>query len=276
MRKSKLLMEVSNGVFLLKKDFDQESNWRSDNCYKFIYSLNGAMTYQTNRNQLILYEQQFILFNPQEEHKQLAVDDKKFLIELNPSFLNEIARFLSPMHYDIQFASFVQKYPQLTNWVQFVLQYVQLEQDEITESTEIFLEHSITQLALILVKSAVGTHTNDINIHTHRTIHPELYKTISAMKENFQHAWTLDEMANVSRLSKYQFAHFFKEIIGISPYSWLQIYRIIRSQEMLKNTDKTILNIAMECGFSSVAIYNQLFKRLYGITPGLFRRMVRR
>nr|WP_245347912.1 helix-turn-helix transcriptional regulator [Oceanobacillus polygoni] len=81
-------------------------------------------------------------------------------------------------------------------------------------------------------------------------------------------------MAKVSRLSKFQFAHYFKDITGISPYSWLQTYRVVRSQEMLKKTNKTVLKIAMDCGFSSVTVYNQLFKRLYGITPGTFREMV--
>ena len=71
---TKLLLENNNGVFLYKKDFDQESNWRSDDCYKFIYSLKGTIDYQTNRRQLTLHDQQFILFNPQDEHKQLPSD----------------------------------------------------------------------------------------------------------------------------------------------------------------------------------------------------------
>lgn len=274
MCKTKFLMEVPNGVFLLKKDFNQEGNWRSDRCYKFIYAVNGGMSYQTKRTQLTLDEQQFIMFNPQDEHKQIAVDKIKFLIELNPSFLNQVAKSLSPVHYGIQFASCTQRYPLITNWVKFVLDYFELEKDNKTESMELFLDHSFTQLALILVESAVGSHTQDINLNLYKKINPQLYKTILAMKENYKHPWTLEEMAHVSSLSKFQFAHYFKEIIGISPYSWLQIYRVIRSQEMLNRTNQTVLEIAIECGFSSVAVYNQLFKRLYGITPVSFRKMV--
>src|SRR5690625_182184 len=73
----KLLMETKSGVFLLKNAFNQESNWRSDNCYKFIFSLNGTIHYQTNRHDVTIDEQQFILFNPEEDHKQLAIDDRK-------------------------------------------------------------------------------------------------------------------------------------------------------------------------------------------------------
>lgn len=273
MTKSKLLLESDNGVFLLKNDFNQESHWRSDDCYKFIYSLNGAINYQTNRNQINLHNQQFILFNPQDEHKQLAVDERKFLIELNPSFLNQVSQSLNFVQSEIQFASSIQKNSQISNWVRYVLDYVQLEKDD-ARAIELFLDHSFTQLALMLLKNAVGTHTQDININYYKTISPQIYKTILALKEGYQYAWTLDKMAEIANLGKYQFAHYFKDIIGISPYAWLQNYRIIRSQEMLKKTNETILNIAMDCGFSSVSVYNQLFKRLYGITPHRFREMV--
>lgn len=272
MNSTKLLLENNKGVFLFKKDFSQESNWRSDDCYKFIYSLKGTIDYQSNRSQLTLNNQQFILLNPQDKHKQLAIEDSKFLIELKPSFLREVSQALYPVHNDIQFALGTHKNSQISNWVRFVLDFAQLEKDDI-RSMEIFLEHSFTQLALMLLKSTVGTHTEDINLNTYKTIDPQIYKTILALKEDYQHTWTLDEMAKVARLSKFQFSHYFKDILGISPYSWLQNYRVVRSQEMLKKTNKTILKIAMDCGFSSVAVYNQLFKRLYGITPGAFREM---
>ncbi|WP_245975468.1 AraC family transcriptional regulator [Oceanobacillus chungangensis] len=273
MSSTKLLLENNNGVFLYKKDFGQESNWRSDDCYKFIYSLKGTIDYQTNRSQLTLNNQHFLLFNPLDEHKQLAIDDRKFLIELNPSFLNEVSQALYPVHNDIQFALGTQKNAQISNWVRFVLDFAQLEKDD-TKSIEIFLEHSFTQLALMLLKSAVGTHTQDINVNIYKTIDPQIYKTILALKEDYKHSWTLNEMAKVANLSKFQFAHYFKDTLGISPYSWLQTYRVVRSQEMLKKTNKTVLKIAMDCGFSSVTVYNQLFKRLYGITPGAFRENV--
>ncbi|MFD1609094.1 AraC family transcriptional regulator [Oceanobacillus luteolus] len=273
MSSTKLLLENNHGVLLFKKDFNQESNWRTDDCYKFIYSLQGNIDYQTNRNQITLNDKQFILFNPEDEHKQLAIDDSKFLIELNSSFINEISQSLYPVHHDIQFATSTQKNTQISSWVNFVLDFVRLEKDDI-RSMEIFLEHSFTQLAILILKSAIGTHTQDINLNNYETIDPQIHKTIQALKEDYQHSWSLDEMAKIANLSKFQFAHYFKDILGISPYSWLQIYRVIKSQEMLKTTNKTVLNIAMDCGFSSVTVYNQLFKRLYGMTPGAFREMV--
>ncbi|MDQ0214020.1 hypothetical protein J2S13_000415 [Oikeobacillus pervagus] len=137
MSSTKLLLENNNGGFLFKKDFSQERNWRSDNCYKFIYSFKGTIDYQTHRSQITLNNQQFILFNPKDEHKQLAIDDRKLLIELNPSFLSEVSQALYPIHHDIQFATSTQKNFQITNWFKFVLDFSQLEKEDI-RSMEIF------------------------------------------------------------------------------------------------------------------------------------------
>ncbi|RJG23172.1 AraC family ligand binding domain-containing protein [Paenibacillus thiaminolyticus] len=117
-------------------------------CYKFIYSTNGSMTYQTNRNLISLNEQQFLLLNPHDEHKQLALENTKFLIEIEPSFLNRAARAISSLHFDVQFAFCTQSHPSLTKWVQFVLDYVQLEEDENSESMGLFLEHSFSQYTI--------------------------------------------------------------------------------------------------------------------------------
>ena len=211
-----------------------------------------------------------MIFNPYDEHKQLTVEDQKFLIELDPLFLNEIANSINSNNYDIQFANSIQKNPQITQWALFVSEYVSMYNENIDNSVALFLDHSLAQLAILLIKNTVGNHVQTWNVNSYKTVSPLIYKSMEAMMEDYQRQWTLDEMALISNLSKYQFAHLFKEITGLSPYSWLQVYRIIRSQEDLKKTNKSILDIALDCGFSSVSVYNQLFKRLYGDTPGTF------
>lgn len=257
-------------------DKKKESIWRYDNCYKMIFSINGSMNYQMKRNDFTLSKEQFIIVNPYDEHKQLAIENHKFLIELDPLFLNEIANSFNFNNYDIQFANSIQKNPQITQWAHFVNEHASMYDEKIDNSVALFLDHSLAQLAILLIKNTVGIHTQTWNVNSFKTISPLIYKTMEAIMEDYKHQWTLHEMANISNLSKYQFAHLFKEITGLSPYSWLQLYRIIRSQEYLKNTGKSILDIALDCGFSSVSVYNQLFKRLYGGTPGTFRKKLTR
>ena len=213
-----------------------------------------------------------MVFNPHDEHRQIAVDDHKFLVELDSAFLNEATVAISVIREDLFFAQTIQKNPLVEQWVHFVQQYMMLEGQDGSRSSEVFLEHSFAQLSLLLVKTTIGTHSSDLITEPFRSIQPAFFQVMEALKDDYQHAWSLDEMAKLLDISKFQFAHLFKERIGVSPYSWLQIYRLVRSQELLLHTERTITDIAISCGFSSVAIFNQLFKRLYGFPPSFFRK----
>ena len=95
---------------------------------------------------------------------------------------------------------------------------------------------------------------------------------MNTLKDDYQHAWSLDEMAAILHISKFQFAHLFKEVVGVSPYSWLQLYRIIRSQDLLLSYTSNHYRYCHLLWVSSVDVYNQLFKRLYGFPPSIFRK----
>lgn len=267
-----IIMEASDCLLLSTNLKKSESLWRDDPCFKFMFSLKGSMHYQSNRNDLTIEDQEFIVFNPHDGHRQLAVDDHKFLVELDAAFLKEAVRAITGNDRELYFAQTSQKNPLIEKWVHFVQQYVMLEKESGNGSSEIFLEHSFAQLSLLLTKTAIGTHTPDITTDPFRTVQPALFQVMAALKDDYQHAWTLDEMAAILDISKFQLAHQFKERIGVSPYSWLQLYRLVRAQELLTQTNRTITDIAYDCGFSSISSFNQLFKRLYGFSPRIFRQ----
>ncbi|WP_017186196.1 helix-turn-helix transcriptional regulator [Alkalibacillus haloalkaliphilus] len=269
------LLNSDAGLFLLKQNFEQESTWRSDDCYKFIFSLHGSTNYHTNRKEMTIHQNQFFMLNPSEEHKQIAVDHSKFLIELDSNVLNQLSNSFFNQTFDVQFASLVQFQKPVFQWAQFIINYLEILENEPLEIKQAFLDHNLIYFSNILLKSAVSSHLTDINLSSYNVLNKNIFNTLSALKEDYNSNWTLDDMAKVANLSKYQFAHVFKELIGISPYSWLQIYRIVRSQQLLKYTKLTILEIALECGFSSVNVYNRLFNMLYGKSPSHFRKMVR-
>ena len=267
-----IILQASDCLLLSTDKKKKESLWRDDSCYKFIFSLKGAMHYQTKRQELTLQENDFMIFNPHTEHKQLAAEDHKFLIELNPVSFNEAAYSITGMTHDMLFAECIQRHPLISQWVQLIQHYIQLEERDGSPASPLFLEHSFAQLFLLLVQAAVGTHTVDRRADPFLSVHPAIARVMKALKDDYQHSWRLDEMAEIIGISKYQFAHLFKQVTGVSPFSWLQLYRIIRSQDLLLHTNKNITEIAVSCGFSSMAVYNQLFKRLYGFSPRMFRK----
>ena len=64
----------------------------------------------------------------------------------------------------------------------------------------------------------------------------------------------------------------FKKFTNFTPMEYLTNYRVERACELLKPTDKTVAEIAFDCGFSGNSYFGEIFKRSMGITPKEYRK----
>ena len=53
---------------------------------------------------------------------------------------------------------------------------------------------------------------------------------------------------------------------------YLNLKRLDHAADRLAYTKKSILEISMECGVSSLSYFNKIFKQRYGVTPSHFRK----
>ena len=82
---------------------------------------------------------------------------------------------------------------------------------------------------------------------------------------------SLDAVSNAMGLNPAYFCRLFKRVFGHGFTEYLNFVRITRSEELLRNTSLSILEISMEVGFSSVSYYNRVFKQLKNCTPSVYR-----
>ncbi len=81
----------------------------------------------------------------------------------------------------------------------------------------------------------------------------------------------LEDAAKYCSLSKYYFAHLFKNTVGMTFCEYLTLYRLERAVPLLLGTDKKISGIALDCGFSNIRSFNRAFRRIYKKSPGEYR-----
>jgi len=99
----------------------------------------------------------------------------------------------------------------------------------------------------------------------------EINKAIEFIESNISRDIGLKEISASSNLSKYHFHRVFKSIIGNTSKNYLTRLRIEKSALLLKNTDKKIINIAFDCGYTSPETFNRAFKSHFSTTPSKFR-----
>ena len=100
----------------------------------------------------------------------------------------------------------------------------------------------------------------------------KLLPTIAYIEENYAKNITLNEIAEIQRLHPSYFCRLFKKASGSSFIDYLNFVRICKSEKLLAQSDKSILEIACEVGFSSLSYFNRIFKRYKNCTPTEYRR----
>jgi AraC-like DNA-binding protein len=96
--------------------------------------------------------------------------------------------------------------------------------------------------------------------------------TIEYLEENLTRDVSLQDLANLSRLSQSQFARAFKVSTGLPPYQWVLQARVQRSQEMLAKADEPVASIAAGVGFADQSHFTKAFRRVTGVTPKRWQR----
>ena len=94
---------------------------------------------------------------------------------------------------------------------------------------------------------------------------------IALIETNYADKITLDELAEKSHLSRRHFTRIFQECIGRSPIDHLMHVRCRKAAELLTGTDRTITDIAFECGFSDSNYFTRCFRKKMNQTPKQFR-----
>ena len=78
---------------------------------------------------------------------------------------------------------------------------------------------------------------------------------------------TLEQLAGVAGLSVSSFKRVFKEVAGIPPHAYILRKRIDRAQNLLRQGEGSVTEIAFACGFPSSQYFATAFKRMTGMTP---------
>jgi len=82
------------------------------------------------------------------------------------------------------------------------------------------------------------------------------------------------DVARLARLVCTSEAHFirtFKATFGEPPHRYLQRRRVERAMYLLRTTDRSVTDVCMEVGFSSLGTFSRTFRDILGETPSQFR-----
>ncbi|MFI5255412.1 MAG: helix-turn-helix transcriptional regulator [Candidatus Limnocylindrales bacterium] len=77
--------------------------------------------------------------------------------------------------------------------------------------------------------------------------------------------------AAVAHVSKAYFIRSFRAVFGETPYRYLQRRRVERSMFLLRETDRSVTDICLDVGFSSLGTFSRTFREIVGQPPSAYR-----
>ena len=81
----------------------------------------------------------------------------------------------------------------------------------------------------------------------------------------------VSDLARACALSRSHFSRAFKCTTGLSPQDWIRQQRIARAKQLIQNTNRSLTQISLECGFCDQAHFCHIFTRSEGINPFAWR-----
>jgi AraC-like DNA-binding protein len=91
------------------------------------------------------------------------------------------------------------------------------------------------------------------------------------LEANIDLLQNIDDMCHLTRLSQNQLRRYIKKHYNLTPKVWIDTQRLEKATLLLKNTNQSITDISLDCGYSTVSWFISQFKKHYKMTPKEFR-----
>ena len=94
------------------------------------------------------------------------------------------------------------------------------------------------------------------------------------LKNDLSQRWTLQDMSGIMNMGQTSLNLLLKRKTGFTPQQYLMRLRINEAKSLLRNTEYSITEIALNCGFSSSQHFSAAFKRTTGYRPKDYRNAI--
>ena len=105
---------------------------------------------------------------------------------------------------------------------------------------------------------------------TTKTIDPIFETILSYLEKNYQENISLEELSKKFDLNSFYIIRLFKSNLGITPHAYLLNIKINEAKKMLK-ASHSIVDVALECGFSDQSHFHRHFVKIVATTPKAYQ-----
>ena len=195
-------------------------------------------------------------------------DDSCLQIRIASQFIQSVAREMvatDPDRLELRL-EFQTRDPQLEAIAMLLL--AELKQEN--SGGRLYIESLSNVLAVHLLRQYAAPESRLI-VYESGLSERQILQVVEYINEHLNQDIKLADLAALLTISESHLSHQFKQSIGMTPHQYLLQQRVERAKELLKQGDRSIMDVAFLCGFNSHSHLSKQFRQLTGITPKAYR-----
>lgn len=230
---------------------------------ELFFITSGTGFFEIDRQAISVSEGDLIIINPNCYHTEKSIDSDDAL-EYIVFGINNLA--LEEAHKTLVYKQF-----NFDNRKDEILYYLNILIKELEEKNRNYELACKSILTLFLIYISRNSSPHLLIAETSEKLNVECLKIKNYIDSNFSQDINLDFLANMTYMNKFHLVHLFTKQMGISPINYLIKKRIDESKNLLLTTNYTIKDITSIVGFSNSSYFSQMFKKVTGISPRVYR-----
>lgn len=100
----------------------------------------------------------------------------------------------------------------------------------------------------------------------------DIKKCLKYINNNYSRKIKLSELSDLIHVSENYFCGYFKKFTGITPFEQINETRVKKAAALLSDSDLTVSEVAVKCGFENLSYFTRKFKSIVGCTPIDYRK----
>ena len=150
--------------------------------------------------------------------------------------------------------------------VERLVEEMEHECDDVKTGHEVALRAKLLELMVYLSRAYTSTDTTE----AHALL--RVGNVIGALENDFAKDWKLDDLLKIAHMSRSNLMRVFRKATGQPPIEYLVRLRIQRAMELLRGTDLSVTEIALEVGFNDSNYFTRSFRKATGLSPRKYRQ----
>lgn len=236
----------------------------SHDYYELYFLLDGEREFFIENKMFIVQKNTLVVVPPFCVHKTEGGPYRRININVSPNLLNKTENeFLQKATENIA-VKISEKYRDIIT--RLLSEGAKVQSVNIKNKKDSLLAVLKTILLFLSQQESVSLSLAS-SAYSMKAVSPEVLKIIYYINTHYNQTITLKNLCEIFFMSKVSLCKKFKDVMNCSIMEYVMRIRLNKAKVLLRDTNKSIEEVAFECGFSSANYFGLIFKKEIGLSP---------